>query len=96
MESQPQDPEFRNNPESFHPCIFFIFENAFHIRYTHAYDQLKAVTGMIPASEFLIPCCDWNGHVGSTGSDYKDIHGGYGKPDPVDPGICTSICSVPW
>ena len=21
MESQPQDPEFRNNPENFHPCI---------------------------------------------------------------------------
>ena len=21
MESQPQNPEFRNNPESFHPCI---------------------------------------------------------------------------
>ena len=20
MESQPQNPEFRNNPESFHPC----------------------------------------------------------------------------
>ena len=22
MESQPQNPEFRNNPENFHPCIF--------------------------------------------------------------------------
>ena len=21
MESQPQNPEFRNNPESFHPCF---------------------------------------------------------------------------
>ena len=21
MESQPQNPEFRNNPESFHPCV---------------------------------------------------------------------------
>ena len=21
MESQPQDPEFRNNPENFHPCF---------------------------------------------------------------------------
>ena len=28
------------------------------------YDQLRAVTAMIPASEFLIPCGDWNGHVG--------------------------------
>ena len=23
MESQPQNPEFRNNPENFHPCVHF-------------------------------------------------------------------------
>ena len=42
------------------------------------------MTAMIPASEFLIPCGDWNGHAGSTGSGYKEVHGGYGygKPDP--------------
>ena len=52
------------------------------------YDQLRAVTAMIPASEFLIPCGDWNGHVGSTGSAYKEVHGGYGygKPDPDSEG----------
>ena len=22
MESRPQNPEFRNNPEKFHPCLF--------------------------------------------------------------------------
>ena len=22
MDSQPQNPEFRNNPENFHPCIY--------------------------------------------------------------------------
>ena len=50
--------------------------------------QLRAVTTMIPASEFLIPCGDWNGHVGSTGSGYKEVHGGYGygKPDPDSEG----------
>ena len=37
------------------------------------YDQLRAVTAMIPASEFLIPCGDWNGHIGSTGSGYKEV-----------------------
>ena len=43
---------------------------------------------MIPASEFLIPCGDWNGHVGSTSSGYKEVHGGYGygKPDPDSEG----------
>ena len=25
MESQPQNPEFRINPENFHPCISWIF-----------------------------------------------------------------------
>ena len=52
------------------------------------YDQLRAVTAMIPASEFLIPCGDWNGHVGSTGTGYKEVHGGYGygKPDPDSEG----------
>ena len=52
------------------------------------YVQLRAVTAMIPASEFLIPCGDWNGHVGSTGSGYKEVHGGYGygKPDPDSEG----------
>ena len=32
MESQPQNPEFRNNPESFHPCrwdFFFFFTSLF-------------------------------------------------------------------
>ena len=24
MESQPQNPEFRINPENFHPCIYFM------------------------------------------------------------------------
>ena len=46
------------------------------------------MTVMIPALEFLIPCGDWNGHVGSTGSGYKEVHGGYGygKPDPDSEG----------
>ena len=26
MESQPLNPEFRNNPENFHPCISMKFE----------------------------------------------------------------------
>ena len=25
MESRPQNPEFRNNPENFHPCIVGLF-----------------------------------------------------------------------
>ena len=52
------------------------------------YDQLRGVTAMIPALEFLIPWSDWNGHVGSTCSCYIEVHGGYGygKPDPNSEG----------
>ena len=28
MESQPQNPEFRNNPENFHPCLCQMRESA--------------------------------------------------------------------
>ena len=52
------------------------------------YYQLRALTALIQASEFLILCGHWNGHVGSTGSGYKEVHGGYGygKPDPDSEG----------
>ena len=40
------------------------------------FDQLRAVTARIPASEFLIPCGDWNGHVGHAGTGYREVHHG--------------------
>ena len=45
---------------------------------------MQAVTAKIPVSELLVPCSDWNGHVGSTGAGYEGVHGGfgYGKPNP--------------
>ena len=48
------------------------------------FDKLCAVTARILASEFLIPCGDWNGHVGHAGTGYKEVHGGmgYGRPEP--------------
>ena len=48
------------------------------------FDQLCAVTARIPTSEFLIPCGDWNGHVGHAGTGYREVHGGmgYGRPKP--------------
>ena len=48
------------------------------------FDQLLAVTARIPASEFLIPYGDWNGHVDRAGTGYREVHGGveYGRPEP--------------
>ena len=42
------------------------------------------MTARIPASEFLIPCGDWNSHVGRAGTGYREVHGGmgYGRPEP--------------
>ena len=31
MESQPQNPEFRNNPENFHPCSQYITRGASNV-----------------------------------------------------------------
>ena len=48
------------------------------------FDQLHTVTARIPAAEFLIPCGDWNGHVGRAGTGYREVHGGmgHGRPEP--------------
>ena len=48
------------------------------------FDQLRAVTARMPGSVFLIPCGDWNGHVGRAGTGYREGHGGmgYGLPEP--------------
>ena len=35
------------------------------------FDQLHAVTARIPRSEFLMPCGNWNGHVGCAGTEYR-------------------------
>ena len=35
MESQPQNPEFRNNPESFHPCYYVCCINSLQIIFHH-------------------------------------------------------------
>ena len=44
----------------------------------HFYDQLRCVISKIPASEILIPCGDWNGHVGESVAGYEGVHGGNG------------------
>ena len=48
------------------------------------FDQLRAVTARIPASEFLIPCGDWNGNVVHAGTGHREVHDGmgYGRPEP--------------
>ena len=42
------------------------------------FDQLHAVTARIPASEFLIPWGDWNGHLGVQALDTGKCMVGWG------------------
>ena len=35
MESQPRNPEFRNNPENFHPCDILTFPVRIHTVHIH-------------------------------------------------------------
>ena len=45
MESQPQNPEFRNNPKNFHPCFYPVnlqhasFKHIFSIRVESSVDS---------------------------------------------------------
>ena len=45
MESQPQNPEFRNNSENFHPCIQGQYQNLKNDPY-HTGIMIKSVKGM--------------------------------------------------
>ena len=50
MESQPQNPEFRNNPENFHPCILLPLVAMILARY----DQELMVSGLGPVQVLLV------------------------------------------
>ena len=56
------------------------------------FDQLRAVTAMIPGSKFLIPRGDWNDHVGRAATGYREVHRGMGygrlESDVEDTGKC--------
>ena len=42
------------------------------------YDSLQTVISGLPAKEIVIPCGDWNGHVGKESAGYEGVHGGSG------------------
>ena len=46
------------------------------------FDQLRVVTARIQTSEFLIPCADWNIHVGRAGTGDREVHDGMGHGRP--------------
>ena len=42
------------------------------------YDCLQTVISKLPDKEIVIPCGDWNGHIGREAAGYKGVHRGYG------------------
>ena len=40
------------------------------------YQMLQCTVATVPASEQLIVCGDWNGHVGSQSTGFEEVHGG--------------------
>ena len=42
------------------------------------YDSLQTVISELPDKEIVIPCGDWNGHVGRESAGYEGVHGGSG------------------
>ena len=45
------------------------------------YDSLQTVISELPDKEIVIPCGDWNGHVGREAAGYEGVHGGSGYGD---------------
>ena len=44
----------------------------------HFFDCLDTLISKLPHKEIVIPCGDWNGHIGREGSAYKGADRGYG------------------
>ena len=42
------------------------------------YDELIDVVTKLGESEIVIPCGDWNGHIGRRAMGYEGVHGGFG------------------
>ena len=42
------------------------------------YDDLQSTVAKVSASEVLVPCGDFNGHIGKSAAGYEGVHGGHG------------------
>ena len=41
------------------------------------YEALQTTVSGIPEKDFLLPCGDWNGHIGRLSDGFEGVHGGY-------------------
>ena len=54
------------------------YPNVINVSMERFYDGLQHDVAKVPATEILIPVCDWNSHIGAAGGVYSDVHSGHG------------------
>ena len=57
-------------------CVYVPQANLSEFEKDRFYQMLQCAVSKIPASEQLIVCGDWNGHIGSQSTGFKEVHGG--------------------
>ncbi|MES9950785.1 MAG: endonuclease/exonuclease/phosphatase family protein, partial [Candidatus Thiodiazotropha sp.] len=57
-------------------CIYAPQANLSEAEKDRFYQMLQSTMAKIPASEQLIVCGDWNGHIGSKSTGFEEVHGG--------------------
>ena len=57
-------------------CVYAPQANLSEFEKDRFYQMLQCAVSKIPASEQLIVCGDWNGHIGSQSTGFEEVHGG--------------------
>ena len=57
-------------------CVYAPQANHSEFEKDRFYQMLQCAVSKIPASEQLIVCGDWNGHIGSQSTGFEEVHGG--------------------
>ena len=57
-------------------CVYAPQANLSKFEKDRFYQMLQCAVSKILASEQLIVCGDWNGHIGSQSTGFKEVHGG--------------------
>ena len=56
-------------------CVYAPQANLSDFEKDRFYQELQSTVAKIPASEQLLVCGDWNGHLGSQSTGFEEVHG---------------------
>ena len=57
-------------------CVYAPQANLSDSEKDRFYQELQSTVAKFPASEQLLVCGDWNGHLGSQSTGFEEVHGG--------------------